>query len=87
MKKSIALMPAIVATAVLSASAFAASMSKVGDVKSTDAAKNELVLSTGDTFTLPKSFKTDALKVGEKVKVTYEMHDGKMVATHVNPEK
>ncbi len=87
MKKLLAVAPALAAAAAISTGAFAAALSKTGEVKSTDATKSELVLSTGDTFTLPASFKIASLKTGEKVKVTYQMKDGKMVATHVSPQK
>lgn len=78
---------ALVALTLVSTAALAATQTKVGEVKSTDTAKRELVLSTGDTFELPKAFKVESLKAGEKFKITYEMKDGKMMATHVKPEK
>ncbi|MGQ0445225.1 MAG: DUF1344 domain-containing protein [Beijerinckiaceae bacterium] len=87
MSKRLFAVAALVATAALSTAALAASMTRVGEVKSTDAAKHELVLSTGATFELPAKFNVSSLKNGEKVKVTYEMKDGKMVASHVWPQK
>lgn len=78
---------ALVGMTLASTAVLAATQSKVGEIRSTDAAKNEVVLTTGDAFELPKSFKIQTLKAGEKVKITYETKDGKMMATHVKPEK
>ncbi len=61
--------------------------SKTGEIKSTDATKHEIVLSSGDTFELGSKVKIDKLKVGEKVTVTYEMKDGKMLASKVHAAK
>ena len=78
---------AIPAIAVLATSAFAANMTKSGEVKSVDVAKHELVLSSGDTFQLNQSIKADQIKAGTKVAVHYETKDGKMIASKVQTEK
>lgn len=78
---------ALASLAVLSSAALAASQTKTGEIKSTDAAKHEIVLSTGDTFEAGTKIKLDKLKVGEKVAVTYEMKDGKMLASKVHATK
>jgi hypothetical protein len=78
---------ALVAAVILSTAAFAAVQTKTGEIKSTDAAKHELVLSSGETFELGSTIKIDKLKAGEKVTVTYDMKDGKMVASKVHLEK
>lgn len=87
MNKTSILTAVLATSTLLSTAAFAAPQTKSGEIKSIDAAKNELVLSGGDVFELPKAFKVDTVKAGEKVKITYEMKDGKMAATHVKPEK
>jgi hypothetical protein len=77
----------VVGLTLLSSAALAAAQTKTGEVKSTDATKHELVLSTGDTFELGSNIKIDKLKVGDKVTVTYDMKDGKMVASKVHHTK
>ena len=80
--------PLAVAAAVLvSAPAFAAAETRTGEIKSTDAAKHELVLSSGDTFELGSGVNINKLKTGKKVAVTYTMKDGKMVASKVHAAK
>lgn len=61
--------------------AFAATAS--GAIKSIDSAGHALTLNDGKVYQLPSSFQTASLKVGEKVNVTYEMQNGKMVASAV----
>ena len=87
MTKTSTIALAFAGVAVLSASAFAAAQTKTGEIKSTDAAKHELVLSTGDTFELGTKVKVDKLKVGEKVVVSFESKDGKMIASKVHLAK
>lgn len=80
--------PTLLAGVVLaSTAALAAAQTKTGEIKSTDTAKHELVLSSGDTFELGSGVKIDKLKAGEKVTVTYEMKDGKMLASKVHAAK
>lgn len=67
--------------------ALAAVQTKTGEIKSTDASKHELVLSTGDTFSTGGHVNFAKLKVGEKVTVSYETKDGKMVADKIVPAK
>lgn len=84
-----AVTPYVLATlaALASSAALAASQTKTGDVKSTDPAKHELTLATGDTFTVKNGIKLDKIKAGEKVAVTYEQKDGKMLASKVRHAK
>ena len=70
-----------------SASTFAASQMKTGEVKSADATKHELTLVTGDTFELGTNIKLGKIKAGDMVAVTYAMKDGKMVASKIHPTK
>ena len=73
--------------ALASAAAFAATQTKTGEIKSTDAAKHELVLTSGDTFEVANGVNVDKLKAGEKVTVTFEQKDGKMMASKVHAAK
>lgn len=73
--------------AALSTAAFAAAQTATGDVKSTDAAKHELVLSNGQTFEVGSKVKLEKFKAGDKVAVTYESKDGKLTASKVKHQK
>jgi Cu/Ag efflux protein CusF len=77
----------LAALTAMSVSAFAASQTRTGDVKSTDAAKHELTLANGDTFELNSGIKIDKIKAGDKVAITFDMKDGKMVASKVHHTK
>jgi hypothetical protein len=74
---------ALAGVTLLSGAALAAAQTKTGEVKSTDATKHELVLASGDTFELAKNIKVEKFKAGDKVTVTYDMKDGKMIASKV----
>ena len=80
------LLSAAVASLLLSSAAFAAMTIETGSIKSLDTTKHELVLDSGKTFEAPKVELT-AFKVGEKVTISYEMKDGKMVADKVEAAK
>jgi len=71
--------------AALSTAAFAAA--QTGDVRSTDAAKHELVLTNGNTFEVGSKVKLDKFKAGDKVSIVYETKDGKMMASKVHHQK
>ena len=75
------------AVAFMATGALATALSKTGEIKSVDAAKHELVLNSGETFVLGHSVKADKLKAGEKVSVSYETKDGKMVASKITVTK
>lgn len=77
---------ALAALAVVSTAALAA-QTKTGDVKSTDTAKHELTLASGDTFEVGSSVKLNKIKTGDKVAITYEMKDGKMLASKIHHTK
>jgi|SwirhirootsSR3_FD_contig_31_13659880_length_452_multi_5_in_0_out_0_1 hypothetical protein len=81
MRKS--LVTAVFAASILSTTAFAAS-SDVGPIKAIDAAKHQLTLSDGKIFLLPATWNAAGFKVGDKVKVTYTMQGGKMMASDVS---
>lgn len=77
----------LVAVALFSTSALAATETKTGEVKTTDVAKHQLSLATGETFDVGSHVKLDKVKVGEKVTVTFENKNGKMEASKVVPAK
>ncbi|KQS96364.1 MULTISPECIES: DUF1344 domain-containing protein [unclassified Rhizobium] len=66
----------------LSSAAFAASTA-TGTVRAFDAKAQTLTLKDGTSYMLPASFKDPGIKVGEKVKVAYEMIGKKHQATAV----
>ena len=74
---------AAVLIAMLSGTAAYAAQSKSGEIKSIDAKKLQVVLVTGEQFQLPKTFDLKTIKAGEKVTVTYDTKNGKMVASDV----
>jgi Cu/Ag efflux protein CusF len=85
-KKSVA--PLVLAgMAALSTAALAASQTMTGDVKSTDTAKHELTLANGSTFEINSHVKLEKFKAGDKVAITYETKDGKMVASKLHHAK
>jgi len=75
--------PAIIIATMLAGSAFAAPLSVSGVIKTIDTAKKDVVLKSGETFVLPAKFDFKKIKVGEKVKITYEKQGTKMVASDV----
>lgn len=62
--------------------AMAAQMS-TGSVKAFDAKTHSLTLADGTTYKLPAGFKDPGIKVGNKVQVSWEMHDGSHAASKV----
>lgn len=77
----------LVAVALFSTAALAATETKTGEVKTTDVAKHQLSLSTGETFEVGSHVKLDKIKAGEKVTITFENKNGKMEASKVVPAK
>jgi hypothetical protein len=80
------IIPVLVGT-ILAGSAFAAALSMSGVIQTIDTAKNDIVLQSGDTFTLPAKFDVKKIKVGEKVKVSYIKQGDSMVATKIAAAK
>ncbi|WP_075290116.1 DUF1344 domain-containing protein [Pararhizobium arenae] len=66
----------------LSSAAFAATMT-TGTVKAFDAKTMTLTLKDGSHYLLPANFKNPGLKIGEKVKIAYDMVGKKHQATAV----
>jgi hypothetical protein len=76
--------PLVVLAGVLaSPAAFAAPMTKSGEIKSINPVKHEIHLTSGETFSLPKTYNFKKLKVGEKVTVSYEKKGSRMMASEV----
>lgn len=67
--------------------AFAAVKHTTGTVKTFDATAMSLVLDDGSTFGLSKKFKDPGIKVGEKVRVSWDMSGKDKIAEAVKIEK
>ncbi len=65
-----------------SLAAFAA-QTTTGTVKDFDVKAKTLTLSDGTVYELPGKFKNPGLKNGEKVQLSWDMKDGKHMATKV----
>lgn len=75
------LLPAIL-TGVMLSSGVAMAATTDGIVKTWDAKTHTLILQDGKSYILPVSFSaSDAFKAGEKVKISYDVKDGKNMAT------
>lgn len=61
--------------------AFAATAS--GQIKSMDASQHTITLNDNHVYQLPANFAVASLTVGERVNITYETSNGKMVASAV----
>ncbi|MBI2718243.1 MAG: DUF1344 domain-containing protein [Rhizobiales bacterium] len=80
------LLSAGVGSLLLSSAAIAALPMVTGSIKSLDTTKHEIVLDTGKTFEAPK-VDLSAFKIGQKVMISYELKDGKMIADKVEAAK
>ena len=77
------LIPVLLISAVgLSGAAFAASTAN-GAIKSIDTKAMSVTLDNGTVYMLPKGFKIDSVKVGEKVSVLWTEQGGKYEASEV----
>jgi Cu/Ag efflux protein CusF len=83
----IMLAPAALAAALALAPAAFAGQTATGSIKSIDMEAHTLTLSDGTVYMLPSSFRDPGLKVGEKVSVSWEMHNGKHLADTVTITK
>ena len=59
----------------------------IGVVKSVDSKGDAITLDDGKVFVLAEGTEVESVKVGSKVKVTFSVKSGKMVATKVEPAK
>lgn len=68
------MIPALLAASLtLGTAALAAPMATEGTIKAIDAKANSVTLSDGVTYLLPKGFKLQGFKVGEKVRLSWQM--------------
>lgn len=68
------IIPALLAaTLTFGTAALAAPGAVEGTIKSIDAKANSVTLADGVTYMLPKGFKLDGFKAGEKVRLTWQM--------------
>lgn len=87
MSRKVVTSVAVAMLAAMSANAFAASQTTMGNVKSTDAAKHQLTLASGETFVISNHVKLSKFKSGDKVAITFDTKDGKMVASKIRHTK
>ena len=59
----------------------------VGLVKSVNSKGDAITLDDGKVFVLAEGTEAESVKVGSKVKVTFSVKSGKLVATKVEPAK
>jgi Cu/Ag efflux protein CusF len=81
MRKS--LISAALAASLISSVALAATQTADGSIKTLDIKKHQMTLSDGKSFELPAAWKGTGFKVGDKVTVTYEAQNGKMMVSAV----
>ncbi len=70
-----------------SSMAFAAVKHTTGMIKTFDTATKSLVLDNGSSLMLPETFKNPGLKVGEKVRVSWDMNGKNKIAESVKVVK
>jgi hypothetical protein len=58
-----------------------------GTVKSVNSKGDAITLDDGEVFVLAEGTEAESVKVGTKVKITFSMKSGKMVATKVEASK
>ncbi len=76
--------PALIASAIgLSGAAFAADTTATGKIKSIDQKAMSITLDNGKSYQLPKGFKLEGFKIGEKVSVLWSEVGGKYEASQV----
>ncbi len=74
----------VLALGVMTGSGFAATTpTDTSAIKSIDLKVHQLTLADGKVFQLPTSWKLQAFKSGEKVKVYYQDHMGNLTATRI----
>lgn len=64
-------------------SAWAEQTKASGTITDLDSGKHQLVLSDGQTYTLPANFKADGFKVGDRVAVVADKQDGANIVQQV----
>jgi len=79
------LMIAASAAALFATMSIAFAAEATGVISNVDATAGTVTLDNGQTYALPASVAAADLKVGAKVKITYDDAGGKMTATAVAP--
>ncbi len=79
------LMIAASAAALFATMSIAFAAEATGVISSVDATAGTVTLDNGQTYALPASVAAADLKIGAKVKITYDEAGGKMNATAVAP--
>jgi hypothetical protein len=83
MRKSLAI-PAFVIASVISTGALAAAaLTDTGKITALDRDSHQITLADGKVFQVPVTWNFSSHKVGDSVKITYEMQGGHMVASTV----
>lgn len=80
------LVSALCALAILTGAGAAMAANTMGTIKSIDTKTMTFTLDNGTTYKAEKSVKLSKLKVGEKVKVVYNMKNGVNQASSVKAE-
>ena len=81
--KAIYLPAMFAASLLLATSAFAATQSASGVIKSIDAKNDSITLVDGKSFILGNEMEAETFKVGQNIVITFTMVDGKMTASSV----
>jgi Protein of unknown function (DUF1344) len=75
------------AFAFLAAASLALAATDIGRVKSVNSKGDAITLDDGKVFVLAEGTEAESVKVGSKVKVTFSLKSGKLIATKVQPEQ
>jgi Protein of unknown function (DUF1344) len=81
MRKSLVI--AAVAASFLSSAALAATATDTAAIKHISTSKHTVTLADGKVFTFPAAWKPTGFKIGDQVTVSYEIQNGKMVASSI----
>jgi Cu/Ag efflux protein CusF len=76
---------AAAAIALMAAGAIAQAAETTGTIEDVDPSGRTMMLDDGVTYQLDEAVDAESLKTGEKVTVTYEQSDGKIVVSQVLP--
>ena len=81
------MIPAVAAAVIASSPLAYAAQNTTGKIKALDMTASTVTLDNGIAYSLPVNFKDPGLKVGEKVQISWNIKDGKHMATRVKVEK
>lgn len=83
MRKSLAISTLVIASVIATGALAATPLTDSGKITSMDRTGHQITLADGKIFQVPASWNFSSYKVGQNVKVTYEMQGGHMVASNV----